>query len=673
MTAQQLPAKRLSGAPRPSRLLFAIGISFLLAPLAYTVGKALFAPSIPFIIPDDKAAWIMYPREPRTEMYLVNPNEVRSSSFIKTFTVAGLPGDVRMHVRALAQVVVYVNGVMLPPEELASPSFRQEACLDVGAYLRPGVNEIRAEVKNPRGPELLHLWLEGLPEPLATDATWTVRGDSGPSEQAVVADDTRMHPESFVLDTPLQSLLHRRETLLLLFASSCGLFFVGRACWQGCDLAQLTRATLIILSVCWLVLFDHKLRKIPKELGFDARSHLAYIDYVGDHARIPRPDEGWSMYHPPLFYVLSALLLRIGQPLVAQGDLLLLVRFIPFASGLANVWLTHALARQVFPKGSAAVLFAVLIAGTLPMNLYLSAYVSNESLHACLATSCLLACVVLLKGGSIRLRQALLAGGLFGLALLVKFTAVLFLALACCVLAWKIVRIEGRTATRALALVAALLLGVFAVSGWYFVKNSVESGRPVGDNWGTFREIIWWQQPGWHTPRYYLTFGEALRHPYFSAFHSFWDGVYSTLWGDGLCAGVVATKYRNPQWNHDYMSAAYLLALPATLLMGVGLMQMLTAAVRDEDPRRRLVFLLLATAVLWMGSAILYYSLMLPSYAAAKAFYGLGLLGPLSIAAASGLATVDRLLQSRRFLAIRTVFYGWFGTLIAVLYLSFAG
>jgi hypothetical protein len=673
MTLNEDAAPPVAARPRPSRLLHIAFICVLVSPFAYVAAKVLISPSIPFVVANDKADWIMYPRPMQTDVFLVKPDDVRPARFTKTFTLDNPPSQVQLHVKALADADVYVNGEQLSHEQLESASFRKAASVDVGSFLRPGLNEIRADVRNAKGPELLHVWLDGPPERLATDETWTVEIDGKPKEQAIVADDTLMHPDSMVLETPLQSLLNEREVLALLFASSCGLFLVGRACWQGRDLGRLTKITLLTISLGWVYLFVAKAQDISNTMGYDAVAHCKYVEYVANRARLPRPDEGWAMYHPPLFYVLTAALVRLGSHWLGSGSVVVLGKIVPFLSGLGNTWLTFALARRVFSRSRGHVLFAVVVAGTLPMNLYLSMYVSNESLHAFLATLCLLVTVVLLQQPSCSFRLTFLAGGLFGLALLAKVTAIMFLCLAICFVAWKVVQIERRSLGRAAGLAGALLMGALTVSGWYYFKNLRETGQPVCDNWGTYHDKIWWQQPGFHTPLYYLTFGEALKHPYLSAYHSFSDGVYSTLWGDGLCSGRIAIERRNPAWRYDYMSTGYLLALPATILLGIGLARMLLSAFRDEDPRRRLVFLLLATAILWMGCALVYYSLMLPSYACAKAFYGLGVIGPLSIAAAYGLGTVDGLLQAPRLLLVRTLFFGWFGTLAAVLYLSYAG
>jgi hypothetical protein len=218
----------------------------------------------------------------------------------------------------------------------------------------------------------------------------------------------------------------------------------------------------------------------------------------------------------------------------------------------------------------------------------------------------------------------------------------------------------------------ALVLGAAAsVCGWYFAGNWARYGRPVVVNWGSLPDKLYWQQPGFHTPRYFLRFGEALQHPFFSAFHSVWDGVYSTLWGDGLYGGLVSVEPRHPGWNLALMSAGYLLAVPATLLMLAGFVLLLARLWREEEAGRRLMLGFLAAVVLYLGCALLWFNLVQPTYCSAKAFFVLGLTAPLALTAALGLGAVDELLRRPKLLALRAVFYGWSGALAAVLYLSY--
>ena len=103
----------------------------------------------------------------------------------------------------------------------------------------------------------------------------------------------------------------------------------------------------------------------------------------------------------------------------------LVYRLVPFLAGLANPWLAYALARRLWPDDALRVGLAVGIAGLLPVNLYMAAYVSNEPLHAAWVSLALLLATRLIlasrddRGAWIGLASCL------GAALLTKYTSVL--------------------------------------------------------------------------------------------------------------------------------------------------------------------------------------------------------------------------------------------------------
>src|SRR5207253_8317317 len=135
----------------------------------------------------------------------------------------------------------------------------------------------------------------------------------------------------------------------------------------------------------------------------------------------------------------------------------------------------------------------------------------------------------------------------------------------------------------------------------------------------------------YHTIPYFARFGQSLVRPLFSATASFFDGLYSTLWGDGLCSGVSDLSVR-PPWNYNLMCAGYLLSLLPTLLLFIGAMTSVWQLFRE--PRSDiLIFVGLSLAV---AMALLYYNLKVPCYGSAKAFYGLSALVPLGFFAATG-------------------------------------
>jgi hypothetical protein len=346
-------------------------------------------------------------------------------------------------------------------------------------------------------------------------------------------------------------------------------------------------------------------------------------------------------------------------------------RLIPFASGLANVVLTYLLARRLFSGDSMKVCFAVAIAGLLPMNLYMSAYVSNEQLHAAwMSTSILLACNLILAR-DVRVVPSLALGGVLGLALLTKFTSLLLAPVVLFFVAFKSWAVDRNPFGRAVGIAAAPAGVTAAVAGWYYLRNWLHFGKPVVGNWDATGDVTWWEQPGYHSVAYFTHFGESLRHPFFAGFSSFWDGIYSTLWGDGLVAGMIRVATRHDAWNYDYMAVGYLLALPATAVLVVGYGLALREALTETDMNRRCALSMLTALLFVMGFALVRVVISLPYYAQAKAFYAIAVIAPLSLVAAIGFTSVARWLADPRWAFLRPLYFGWIATLFGVFVLTF--
>ena len=128
--------------------------------------------------------------------------------------------------------------------------------------------------------------------------------------------------------------------------------------------------------------------------------------------------------------------------------------------------------------------------------------------------------------------------------------------------------------------------------------------------------------------------------PLFSAFHSFGDGIYSTLWGDGLASGV-SDLDSGPPWNYDLMGAGYWISLGVSLLLILGAALALARLTR----RVRAEWLLMSGILLVFGFGLVWNTLQAPYYCAVKAFYAFPALLPFSALVAVGW---DWLRQRRR-------------------------
>jgi hypothetical protein len=649
-------------------------LALVLAPLAFLFLRCTTSPEVAFVRQSRDAPWLEAPRPVTPSLQQWGRLDIPVDTFRGRFDLEAVDGPVHLRLRALRRFRVRVNGSPVTDAASDGRHWREETRLDVTPWLQPGLNDVAVEVENATGPPLLSLRIEGLAEPLRADSSWWVESGGRPLGFARVADDTLPFTTPRTGPPPAEALARHGDTALLLFTFGLLGFLAGER-WLGPrGRAALPALALGLASVCWVGLFARTWLRIPLTVGFDARHHLAYVAFLREHGSLPLATDGWSMYHPPLFYAASALLASLGEAVSGVAMPAPWLKLLPFLSGLGSVGIAFALARRLFPDDLRVPCLAVIFAAILPMNLYASAYFSNESPHALMVGLALLGTVGALLEPRITPRRAAVLGLLFGLAALTKFTAIALVPIALLFLGCKLFAVEGASPARTGRALAVFAISLLCVAGWFYARNWIELGRPLVGNWslpGPGRS--WWQQPGFHTLAYYTDFGASLRQPLHAGFQSFWDGIYATLWGDGGIAGRILPAQRHGFWNYDFMAMGYLLALPATALLLFGALRCVWLGFRDPDPRRRAALGFVATAAWAIGISILYMTVQLPYFAQAKAFYGLSMIAPLALFFAMGVTRLDTALAGPRGLPARAVLYGWLFLFAAVLLRSYAG
>jgi hypothetical protein len=649
-------SERAAGSVQASGLQQLAAIALGLAALAFVALRMATSPDVPLIRQSSERPWIGPPLPVSASLQQWGRDAAPLARFEQRLTVAE-PSGAELRVRALRRFRAFLNGRQVLEGDGADWRRDHRTALALAA----GENELRVEVSNPHGPPLLSLRLEAPGGPLVSDETWRVAVDDGPAELAARADDTRPNPTSLATETPARAARERADTLLGLFLLGALVFGVGETRARDSLVRALPLLMLAAAAAGWTLWLLTRVVYIPPQIGFDARHHLAYVELLRSQGRVPLATDGWSTFHPPLFYALCA----------AAGRSATALKLLPWLGGLGAVAAVFWLARRMFADDPRAQLLAVGFAAVLPMNLYSAAYFSNESLHTALSGLAVAGTVALLLGR--RLRPAAVAGVglLFGLAALTKFTVLLVAPLALLLLLARARRIDAGGWRHVAGIGLAFALPLLAVCGWYYARNVQVFGTPLAANWGDLPGRIWWQQPGFHTPAYYAGFGQALVHPYLSGFTSFWDSAYSTFWGDGFVAGRVSAADRHGFWSYDFMSAGYLLALPATVLIAAGGLLALRGAFTHPDPRRRAALSLLTASSGVVGLAFLYLTLRMPFFAQAKATYTLVLAGPFSIFFALAAARLDDALT--RYRPARLVFWGWLTCWAGTLFLGFTG
>jgi hypothetical protein len=317
----------------------------------------------------------------------------------------------------------------------------------------------------------------------------------------------------------------------------------------------------------------------------------------------------------------------------------LLLRSLPMLCGLAQIEIAFRSSRIAFPQRNDLQIIGTVVGGFLPMNLYISQTVGNEPLSGCL-TALLIYCAFKLlvepSQGSFQEACGRL-GLLFGLALLAKISVIVLLPAILLLILYVSHSRGSRPGEMALSSATFFLVSIL-VAGWYFVRNWIHYGKPLLLHTGdSISKFAWWQDPGYRIPEDLFSFGESLTFPVFSSLMGFWDGLYSTLWLDGL-RNLVKARDASPQWNHEFMLIMALLSIPLTIAGFAGVL----CAFRQRSSEAGRVGLF---SVACLGSflvAMLFMFFTVPAYTATKSTYALGLLPCFAVLMASGIGLIPR-------------------------------
>jgi tetratricopeptide (TPR) repeat protein len=587
-------------------------------------------PAINYLPRHRDADWIVFPTtvDARAHWYAS-----LDATFRREFILPHTPAAARLSLRALRRAEVKVNGVSIRFPQ--NRNWKNVSNIAIAEQLHGGANIVEVRVFNHNGPPALWLVLSTDQLNVRTDENWETSFAGSSWRNAALASAAKIPGRGNPVaggERTFDAAKKIWPLWILLIGIACGGVILWRASLKQFTSPSLERLVLLLVSATWLFLFLNNTRLLPFHAGFDSKEHLKYIEYIQQHWSLPSPSEGWEMYQPPLYYFIAAAILSFCKLSISDPTSVVVLRALGVLFGIAQCVLVFLTLRLLLPARTA--LAGLLLAAFLPMHLYLMHYVTNELLTATLATLTVYLCLRLLKNETPRVAQFVFVGLALGATMLTKATGILLLPIVIAAICAK------RIYTRAPFVIWVRSLGVLiatclAVCGWYYARIWLKFGTPVLGNWDVISGFTWWQDPGYHTAADYLRFGRSLITPLFSGFAGFADGVYSTLWGDGLLGGASSV---NVAWNYRPMAAGYLWALVPTALVLVGIGIAIIQFIRKPSAE---LFLLLAFFVV-VALGLTFMTLKIASYAQAKAFYGLSALTALCFFGALGWEAVTR-------------------------------
>lgn len=628
---------------KDQRWLFAAAALAVLASIAY--GAILFRtfndPSTSFLTSSDKAQWILYD-EP-ADLVAKNPGDV-VTSFNYIFTAASAPKNTVLTVHAMKNAAVFIDGRLINRPGYPLDDWKKPLLLGIDGYIFPGRHELRINVLNRNGPAVLLAYCE--PLNISTGPEWQASLDKVNWRGARVASRpaqprlATMFPRS---DRALASVLvYIAPVFLVVFAWT--LAYAGGGKWLGRFTPSASALRWIVL-LAWVALAANNIWKLQPDAGFDIDEHIKYIRYVAQNWRIPLPGEGWQMFQSPLYYIVSAPFYLFFNLFLGHETVVKILRVIPLFCGMAQVELTYRTLKSVYPGRGDLQALGTVVGGLVPMNIYISQYAGNEPMAGLFTSATLLVVFgIINRGEELHRGRIALLGVFYGLALLSKVTPVLLIPPLVFILAYSL-SIRGFRPERVLAWVLFFISVAFLVSGWYYLRNWIEIGRPFAGGWDVSRGVEWWQDPGYRTSGQLLTFGRSLLFPIHSSYTGFWDAFYSSFWADGYLSALNDFIWR-PAWNYDFLiSAALLSVIPsAAIITGAA-----GSLLRPGKSLRNGELFALSSVAVYLA-ALLYLFIKAPIYSTVKATYTLGLIPCYAVLCAAGFKTLTNSPLARAFI-----------------------
>jgi hypothetical protein len=339
------------------------------------------------------------------------------------------------------------------------------------------------------------------------------------------------------------------------------------------------------------------------------RDDIPLLRHKVDNSR-PANRTIWTANHPPLYYLVAAVPLRVGVALDRPLGGIRAARLVTVGISLVGLVLVLLLARELVPARPELWVGAAGLAALLPGMVLTSAVVYNDALVVTLTAAVLVLATRLLRRGPTARRLVLLAV-LGAAAALTRASGLIVVAVAAVMVTVAVWRHDDRVGRarvlRAVAAGAVVVATAVAAAGWFYLRNR----QLYGSATGTGALLAKFSRTA------HGTIPQTLLAP------EFWQNQLRRLWDDS--AGPTGTNGTTKWWYLTFVPLLGLAAAGARWLR------------RAVPPPTALVFCWLAclgVAGLVELSAASFYSLG----GNAHGRYLLPALAVLAVAAAVGLA-----------------------------------
>lgn len=610
-------------------LLIVFFVFSLTAAMSYVGWKVIKDPDTIFLASEGNAKWIRF-GEPT--VLKIRHKEKISARFRADFKSGRLNRDSKIFFRVFQNASFWIDNVLIYKTSDGNLQWKNTRYFELGRSFDEGIHTLQVDVESDRSHPSLLLYSKDLN--LVSGKWWKVTTDGKNWKEATEASKIIPHPISRMFDRVDNAFFSNIFLYISIFFFA---FFFVLASEKGrlpafIRLSYFSASNIRCLMImAWAVLCLNNILIIPVNMGMDFRGHLDYINTVASGFHLPYATDGWQMFQPPFYYIISAFLLKVFLQITSFDIAVKLLRIVPMICGILQIEVCYRVMRLMYPKNNTLQTFGTVIGGFIPMNIYISQSIGNEPVAGILTSLLVLWQIKYVRSEEPPGReQLIMAGFLAGLALLTKTSALLIVMLLVLTILLKgFLNLSNRDnqITETTRSIITISITAFLVCGWYYIRNIIVLGAPFIGGWDSARKIVWWQDPGFRTLEQFKNFGECLLYPIFSSFAGVWDSLYSTIWLDGFIS-----DYNLAPWNYNFMLSLSWLSLPLTLFLIIGFLIIIVDMKRSCQDGR--LFCIISLLIYLF--AILYMFLTVPILSTGKATYAIGLLSCIAVVCTEG-------------------------------------
>lgn len=588
----------------------------------YLLYQAFTSPEIEFLRPALRGKWITHPNPPiNFQQSPTCPDVI----FYRDFQLETLSEKEKIRITAMRGFSIKINNKIIP-FDLPS-SWKHSTQINLAPHFKTGQNTIQIQVSGPQNPPALLIegsrllrsgdnWKVALKPDLSDLSTASIALQD---EHYLNSKPNPIRQSTFFIFYLIGFLVYSALSIgILLIRPKKSQFESDLNLWKKHGFCFLLFLTVMIIQLHNVSTYAHA------RSHFDWQGHLDYIQYIAKHWKVPIATDGWEMFQPPLYYLISAVILKFS------GGSLKAIQTFTTLAGLGNLLFSWFLLCQIFPTQTRKRNLGFSVIAMLPMGFYMNSMISNEIFSgSMIAGTIVLSIYLLFKKGFISYNSLILAGLACGLGLLSKYTA-LFVLLSLLLL------LGLRFITRQITSkqIVTIICMVSLTCGWLYGRNIIQFGDPFIGNWDEASGFHYEQPPGYRNIQFYTQFGSVFSHlPIRSRWVSFWDGKYGSMWTD---THGTFLNLSNPTTQLLGSLSLWLALLPTlAIIFGFGHATKFLIQREWNHP----YFIMVTTSVLTILSLVS-FTMEIPTYSTIKAFFFLSMIPIIGVFAAIGLERI---------------------------------